>query len=216
MKKIVQLLLVSLVIIGCVSEKKKSLPEAFDYGNTVDNVYSNTYFDMTIPLNEGWYVTPKSQMDALNKQGQSMVAGDNTNLEKALKANAVRSASLLYLYKHELGAPVTFNPSLLVIAENVEQFPGVKSGEDYLFHTENILKQTTMEFDIIDRSKIRTIGGNTFSSMRMDMTVATNNLRVQQEYMSRIEKGFALNFVISYINDEQKQELEQMLEKIEF
>ncbi len=215
MKKGVLLLIIVFTIIRCVSDKKKDLPEAFDYGNTVDNIYSNAYFDMKIPLNKGWYITPKAQMDALNKQGQSMVAGDNSNLEKALEANSVRSASLLYLYKYELGAAVTFNPSLLVIAENVKQFPDVKSGKDYLFHTENLLTQTTMDFNVIDRSKSRTLGGNTFSSMHMDM-VATNDLIVKQEYMSRIEKGFALNFIISYINEEQKLELEQMLERIEF
>lgn len=144
MKKIIYLLIVT-ILFSCSNQNKK-LPDNFDFGKTENGSYKNDYFDMKVLFNPNWIVQDKQEMNNLAKIGNDLVFGDDENLKSMVKASQVNTAYLLAVFKHEVGAAVEYNPSFMIVAENTKNFPGIKNGEDYLFHAKNLLKQTQIPY----------------------------------------------------------------------
>ena len=116
------------------------------------------------------------------------------------------------IFKYELGTAVAFNPSLMVIAENVNSFPGIKTGKDYLFHSKNLLKQSPMDYTFDKEIFERTIGESKFHVMEAKLNLMETI--ITQEYMSTISKGFSLAIVISYTTEDEKSELILIIDKM--
>ncbi len=212
-KKIyVLLIILSTIITSC---KTNSKPENFDYGKVENHIYRNAFFNLKISLPPEWIVQTKEQTEELVKKGSDLVTGDNNNLKAIIKASEVNSAYLLTLFKHEVGAAVNYNPGLILIAENLKQFPGIKNGADYLFHTRKFLKQSQIQYNNIDDNfeKVK-ISNQEF--YKMDLDLNHGNLNIKQSYYSTIKNGFSINFILSYINNEQKKELEEILNTLIF
>lgn len=189
--------------------------KGFDYGSVENSTYKNSYFNFEMNLPPTWVVQSKEQTEMIVETGKKIAAGDNENLKTMIKASEVNSAYLLTVFKHELGTAVPYNPNIMILAENLKMSPGVKKGNDYLYHASRILKQSQVNYNHID---------STFDKLNFDnkefyiMNAILNhpNLELKQSYYTTIINGFALSFVISYASDEQKKELNSILESIKF
>ncbi|MGL4369596.1 MAG: hypothetical protein ACRCUT_07990 [Spirochaetota bacterium] len=189
--------------------------DGFDYGKVEKNQYQNQYFEFTAAIPENWAVQSKEQTSELTEKGRDLLAGDDENTKALIKASEVNSAYLLTVFKYEVGTAVEFNPSILIMAENLKNFPGIKNGNDYLFHTRKFLKQSQLQYDYLDEEfKSKKIGGKEFSLMSAGITTA--GMKIKQEYHSAVIKGFSFNIVISYVSDEQKAELYKILDSMKF
>ena len=204
-------LLIAIITLSC-SVQEKSFPENFDFGSIQENVYQNSFFEMEITFNPDWFVQDKEQMNNLIESGKELTIGDNKKLEAIVKASEVNTAYLFNIFKYEVGSAVNFNPSLMVIAENTKTLPGIKKGKDYLFHAKKMLEQSQLDYKIEKEVFELPIGKLNFDVMEAKLEHL--NLQITQEYISTVIKGFSLSFVISYTNDEEKNELYLILEKI--
>jgi hypothetical protein len=129
---LLRFLLLTITAIGCKTQDK---PIDFDYGHIENSKYINSYFDFEITIPTDWIVQSKEQMDNLSKTGAELVAGDDSKLKAVVKASEINTANLLAVYQYERGSAVEYNPSFMLVAENIINAPGIKTGSDYLFQT---------------------------------------------------------------------------------
>jgi hypothetical protein len=206
------ILLISLLAIACNNQEK---PKVFDYGRVENMKYINSYFDFEITLPDNWKVQSKEQLNDINNKGRDLIAGDNETMKTFLKASEINSAFLLSANQYEVGAPVDFNPSIAIVAENIKNSPGIKSGNDYLFQVRKLLRQSQVKYDYTDSvfSK-ETINKMDFYKMNAELT--NMGLNIKQIYYSSILKGFSLGIIISFNNDQQKTELLKSVASLKF
>ncbi|PKR80279.1 hypothetical protein CW751_10520 [Brumimicrobium salinarum] len=187
----------------------------FDYGKIENNQYQNDYFNFTIDIPEDWFVQNKAQIEALQKQGKQMMAGDDEELNTIFEISEINTANLLSVNKYELGAPVEFNPSFGIVVENISHAPGVKKGSDYLFQVKRLLKQSKMNYEHIDEKFKKTIiSGHTFYLMKCEIQYL--DVSITQVYYTTITKMFAFSFITTYTDKKQRKELMEIFDSISF
>ena len=176
--------------------------------------YTNEFFGLSIQIPDKWAVQDKQSVDEMQEVGKDAVAGDDKELKKALDESKNTSLNLLTVFQHPLGSNITFNPSFVSIAENVSQFPSIKTGKEYLEGTKEILKKAQVEYvfgkDIYEEK----IDGISFNVMELSVTV--NNIKIFQKYYSTITNKYSLNFIITYTTDEELKSVQQVLNSIKF
>jgi hypothetical protein len=203
--------LVILSCASCASDASKTA-QLFDLGKAENGIYTNTFFNLEVPFDTSWKVQDKQQMSDIIKASENIILGDDKLAKKLLDASLVNSAYLFTIFKHEVGAAVDFNPSLMVMAENTKIYPGIQTGSDYLFHTKKLLAQTQMDYDFdkpLFKQKIGSVDFDTQEAILHYM-----NHSITQEYASYVTKGFCLTFILSYANEAEKNELHLMLDQV--
>jgi len=215
MTRKIHLLGISFLILitnGCNSQDK---PKDFDYGRVENNKYVNSFFDFEISLHTDWIVQTKEQMESMSKAGKDLIAGDDSQMKAVIKASEINTANLLSVSQFERGSAVEFNPSMVLIAENTKTFPGIKTGSDYLFQARRLLEQSQIKYDSMDKEFTKeVINGTDF--YKMNTAIKYMGVNIKQVYYSTILKGFSFNVIISYINDQQEQDLLKLINSMKF
>lgn len=210
--KILTIILFATIAANCFSQSKLV---DFDYGRIENSTYLNSYFNFEIAIPADWIVQNKEQMESLKKAGTDLVVGDNTNLKAAFKATEINSANLLFVYQYERGAAVEYNPSFLMVAENIKDFPGIKTGSDYLFQARRLMEQAQIKYDYLDTEFVKeSIDGVDF--YKMNAEIVYMGIGIKQIYYASILKGFSLTVIISFTNDEQKNNLLTAINSMKF
>lgn len=187
----------------------------FDYGHVDSNKYINSFFGVEFNVPEGWYVSSNKQKEMITERGRELMSKDNKNLKEALKSSDISSANLFTMFKYEYGAPVNFNPSIIFICENVTAFPGIKTGNDYLFQTHRTFMLSDFHYDHLDsKFKPEKIGGKEFYVMHAE--VKKGKLKITQSYYSTVINRYGFNFILSSSNKKEKKELESIIHQITF
>jgi hypothetical protein len=213
-KKIYFLALLSaMFFINCT---ENNIPENFDYGKIENNVYSNSFFNCEIKIPDGWAIQSNEQMQSLTEVGQNLIAGDNDNMKAAIKASEINVANLLAVIKYELGAPTTaYNPGIAIVAENLKNFPGIKTGSDYLLNIRKLLYQSQLVYESMDENFAQeTIGGVDFYVMNAVVNFSGNY--IYQRHYATIINNFAFIIGLSYADNEQETELMTVLNSLKF
>lgn len=210
--KIKHLIAISILIIfsNCTS---KSQPTEFDYGTVKNNIYRNVFFGIEMKLPQSWKVQSREQADKIMKIGKDLVAGDDEKMKAVIKASEINSAALLTVFKHEMGAPVDYNPNISIVAENTKNFPGIQSGKDYLFHARKFIEQGQFKYDSLDSEFLKeSINGREFYKMNAQLNF--KGIKIKQVYYSTIINKFSFNFIISYVSEEEKSELINIIKSL--
>lgn len=209
--RIVFVLLLAIVTCSFISDKGKK----FTYGQIKDGIYTNSYFNMEMPLPDKWVVQNREQITRIEEKGREIVAGDDKDLQRALKNGTLTSATLMVLYKYELGSAVDYNPSFSMVAEKVSEAPGIVDGADYLFNVRRLLQRSAVKIKCEDGDFTPvTIGGEQFYMLKASMDYM--GLTIRQQYYSTVKNGFALSMVVAFIDEDQKAELEKIIGTIKF
>jgi hypothetical protein len=212
LKLVGSLLLASLIFLMLCSANKKTKP--FDYGRIENGKYLNSFFGLEITLPSDWILLTKAQLQNLTEKGKKLLAGDNERMKKIVKAADVDDANLFGVFKYEMGAAVNYNPNLILVAANLKNSPGVKTGDDYLFHARKLLKQSQL-YDYIDEECEKEIINNQEFYL-MSAYIKAMGLNLKQTYYATVRNGFALMVAISFIDDEEKDNLEKTVKSIKF
>lgn len=190
-------------------------PTGFDYGHVENSTYVNSFFGVELKLPTDWIVQSKEEIDKMAETGKDVIAGDNKSLKAAIDAAEINTANLLSVFKYEVGTAVEFNPNFMLVAENLKHAPGIKNGSDYLFQSRKILKQSQIQYESIDENFEKVmLNGHEFYTM--NTLIDYMGVKIQQRYYSTIQNGFCLSAIISYTGDEQKKELEALINSLEF
>ncbi len=185
------------------NSKIKSEKFPFNYGKMEDTVYANPFFGFKMSVPSAWVVQNKSQIAYVISKGKDAVEFKEETTNKAIKDLDVSSMTLIMLSKHELGAPVEFNPSLMIMAEDVSMYPGVKIGSDYLFQLKRQFKNSNLNFTVSEEYGNTELSGNKFDILECSKEGTNTHL----DYICSIQKRFAFAFIITYSNEDEKNEL---------
>lgn len=187
----------------------------FDYGEIDNNIYKNSFFNFTINIPTDWAIQNKEQIEALKRHGEALMAGDNAQMKAILKASEINSAILLGAFKYELGSAVEYNPGISIVVENIKNFPGIKSGNEYLYQARRIMKNSQIKYDHIDEEfeKIE-IDGLEFYRMNAEMNYM--ELNIKQIYHSTTLNGFGFSIIVSFVKESNKEELMNILKTVKF
>ena len=200
-------------MVSCKQSTK--IPENFDYGKIENGVYSNSYFNFEIPVPDKWVVQSKEQVEQIKKAGQDLITEKNKEIGSLVKTSDVRTAILLTAFKNRTDTFMgQFNSSFMILSENLGSISGIKTGKDYLLHAKGLMQQSGMAYKFPSGIYSEKVGNREFDVMDVVMTV--KEMEVQQSYYSVIDKKFALNIIISFIGDEQKKELINIINNIRF
>jgi len=189
--------------------------EVFDYGSVVDNVYENSFFGFSVPIPVDWKVQDQETTEELAELGSDLITGNNEDLRHAVEVSKINTAYLLTVFKHDLGADVEFNPSFIFVGENLQLAPSIKDGKGYLDQSKKLLMQADVNYEFPPVENVsRNIGGIAFDVMQTTLNMI--GLTIYQDYYSIVKKGFALSFIVSYIDAGQKAELDEVLDQMNF
>ncbi len=210
--KLIGILFLTIFLGSCNAQDQ---PKNFDYGRVDSSKYVNSFFDFELTIPTDWVVQTKEQMEDLTKKGKEIVAGDDSNMKAVLKASEINSASLLSVFQFERGAAVDYNPSFSIVAENIKNSPGIKTGSDYLFQAKRLMEQSQLKYNYIDKEfEKEVINGTEF--YKMNAEIKYMGLNIKQIYFVTIQKGFSFIAIASFINDEQKQDLMKSINSMKF
>lgn len=200
----------ALGLCGC----QRQTADEIDFGGITNSVYQNTYFGMSVTIPADWSIQDQTRQRELEATGSKMLYGDDPNKEAIVKASELKIVNMFAVFEYPLGSPVPFNPSVIALAENVREYPGIKTGKDYLYHAKQALMSGQMQFSFPKPEYSVQLGGNPFEVMPVQMTVGRTT--VNQRYYVTIMKGYALSFIESYTSNDQETALQKILNSVAF
>jgi hypothetical protein len=211
MKKILALAAFFIITIQFSYAQKTN---ALTYGSVKDSVYTNSFLGLQVKIPSGWAILSKELNEKLKERGKDFINAEG-NQEVMIDQSVERSAIILSTSKYEIGAPVDFNPSLIVMIENIELAPGIKSGSDYLFHAKQLMQQNSkLTYKIEPDFKPLTIGGKQFYTMNTQLE--SGNLTLDQRFHVTVMKGYALIFLSTTQAGTDIPEIEKLLQTVSF
>jgi len=197
-------------LVGCKEAEKN-----FDYGKIENGVYTNDYFDFNIPVPQSWDVRNDEQVKQLQKKGSGLISGNNKELEAKIDEADVNTIVLLTVFKNKDDTAANkFNPSFIILCENLQGSPDIKKGKDYLDHAKYLMQQSKMPYQFTPEYFTEKVGNKEFD--RMDAVLDGQMGGIQQSYYSIIDKGYALSIIISFVDADQKTDLKEIINKIKF
>jgi hypothetical protein len=205
-----QIIVLTLLLAGC--EKKAS--DEIDFGAINNSIYKNNYFGMTVTLPPDWSIQSQEAQKRNLNTGERILAGDDKNLNAVMKASELRVVNLFAASKYPKGSPVSYNPSILALAEDVRDFPGIKRGSDYHFHAKQLMQSGSLDVSFPKDIYTQSLGGIDFDIMEVEIHV--RGIVVRQKYYATIMKGYAVNIIISFTTDEDEASLQKIIDTLKF
>ena len=199
-----------LTLVGCGNTVK----EEIGYGEIKNNIYSNQYFKLKITFPEKWVVQNREALKAQANLGNELIAGKDKNLKAKLNAYAKQSLSLFTVFQFETGTPVSYNPNIVCAAEKMTHMPGVKRGKDYFFHLKKILESGQLKVEFPSDSYEKKISDVSFDSL--DILIKIGDTTIKQTYFAARIKNYILLFAISYMEENEKEQLINIMKTIKF
>lgn len=210
----IALTLFALLLTGCGDGSNQAVVAEIGYGELADNAYTNDYFGVTVPVPEDWHAQDRKAIEEMEKAGGDVIAGDDASLRASMEAAEQNTLTLLSVFEQPMGAPVDFNPSVNIIAEKVSQFPGIKTGDDYIFHSKKLLEQAAIPYTFPKPNYDEEVGGTTFRVLECKARMQGMDL-TQRFYATRI-KDYMFVIVVSHIDDAQAKSLNDILAGVTF
>lgn len=179
-----------------ISEHEEVTDPGEGFANNLE--YTNEYFRFTLPIPEDWHVE-------LSTSGLG-----NANKNEDDDANFY---TLCTMKRYRDSEVFSFNPSILVLAENVSQNPEVTSGEDYLNITKTHLIKQKTPYLFTENIGSEILGGLIFETLT---TQVASGFGIQQKYYCAVHDGYALIFIITYNEEIDKGTLLRCLYTLNF
>lgn len=214
------MLLFVILLTGCNQvpglNHQASIPENFDYGKIKDNVYSNDYFNCSMKLPATWAIQSEEALNEMSEAGKKLFAGDDKAVQQQLDIASIKTANLLAAFKYPIDSITgEFNPSIILIAENVS-LANLETGKEYLKASQQVLKRSNIEYEFAaDEFERHDISGREFYSFTAKMHVS-DDIQISQDFFSTIIKGFSFNVIVTYFDEQSKKELYDVMKTLKF
>jgi hypothetical protein len=208
--RVALILAITLLFTGCA----RKASEEVDFGSMNGSIYQNKYFGFSIALPKDWSVQDQKAQQGLSKKGVQLVSGDDENLKTMAKVSELRTVNLLAAFEHPIGSPVDYNPSIVSVAESVRDLPGIKRGKDYLYQARKMLEAGQISVSFPRDYYTERMGGVEFDVLDAEISVMRKS--VKQKYYATIRKGYAVNFILSFTNEEEAASLQKILDSLTF
>ena len=186
-----------------------------DSGSVTDNLYTSDFFGFTYLFPKGWSVQGEVTKKYLMDVGKALVTRGDPTKAAVMDVAEKRTYQLLTIFEHPVGTPVTFNPGLIVMAEDVSFAPGIQKGSDYLLNLKMGIEKRHPELKILREPTEQSFGGKSFFRMDVAFEISTG-ATVLESYSCTILNGNALTFIFFGEKPERLQSLSETLNTLEF
>ena len=166
-------------------------------------------FGFSIGIAADWFIQDEADHLAWMDKGKKMMAGDNEKLIDRIEKAETNISYLLTVFKYPLDSFDSYNPSMTIVAENLNKLTEIKDTEQYLAYQKQLLEQSQPNFNIKGGFALKRINGQRFYSLQS--MIRYGGEYIHQIYYTSIHKRQALSFIISYVSEEDQAELEKML-----
>jgi hypothetical protein len=177
-------------------------------GELTGHTYAHQHFKLSVTIPDDWYIQKKSEIEQMTQAGSAMVKDANTRA--AAQAAQQRTLPLLSAFRHPPGTPGPFNPSMIVMAENVGFLPGLKQGQDYLRLIQQTMGGMAIKYDFDPIETGLKIGSLPADRLRSHTEIAGQ--KVNQEYYAARTGDYFLVVILSYSDDPDLESLRSILE----
>ena len=202
------------LLLSCHQASK--IPDDFDYGKTENGVYTNKYFGMEITIPDHWIIQTKGQVDSIMNKGKKILEEKNKEIASHVEKVLEHSPTLLMVFKYPpASAIIGYNPYFMIMSEKLNPLSGINTGIDYLENERKLTEQAKIGYHASSDYSVKKIGEKEFDVLRFTRAVG-EQMDVQRVFNVRIEKGFALNIILSYASAKQEEELMDVLRHIKF
>jgi hypothetical protein len=198
------LLCFCLVLAAC--HKKAS--DEIDYGTVTEGVYRNAFFGLELPLPKDWSVQDQQTRQEMAEAGTKLIAGDQG--KALMRAADQQTVNLLAVFEHPYGSPVPFNPNITGVAERVRNSPGIRRGQDYLFHARKLLAGGQLKVEFPGDITTVKLGGTDFDVLEVKTDL--QGMEVRQKMHATLIKGYVLLLISSFATPEQEATLQGILQ----
>jgi hypothetical protein len=200
-------LLLPIILLLCCGANAQSQVER---GSARDGVYINRVLGFSFKYPKDWVVHNKATEERIRALGKQKLTNSGAISKETAEVSEKNTQYLLTVFHYPVGTPgITFNPAILVLAENIEYAPGVRNGKDYLLNVRAIIAKVGGQTSLTDPVEYR-FGGALF--FRDNYTPEVNGRQVAQAYFASIANGNALVFI--FLAEDQKS-LEEMTKAME-
>ncbi len=193
---------IAFLLCGCVGLVIKEDKE-FEKIRIENSLYINDYFQFSMKIPEGWTVLDKYISNKLMEWGAGQ-AGITPSHD---------FGSLLMVIEKPLGTKIDFNSSIIITWDDLRSNPDVKNGSHCLEELKTSLlndPSTTIVEDIHPQY----IDSREFGVLATAVKIKDET--INQIYHTIMINGYAICFLISYKNPDQKQKLMNMIQSINF
>ncbi len=201
-----------LLITSC--KQFTGIPDDFDYGKIENNIYSNKFFGFNMPVQNGWEALNKSYMDSLRAEGLKEIADGNSELEKSFESSEIKTANLISIIKTDTIIFQPYSANISLVAENLKLAIHIKDGKSYLETAKEFMVNSGIDIKFVGPITDYEIGEKKFYTM--EIVNDYSGMEVHQDFYATIINGFGLSFVGSWVNDEQRESIRQLLTEITF
>jgi len=188
MKRI--LLSLSILLLVCFHANAQA---EIDLGTVRDGAYINPGFGFSYRCPKDWVVHGQATNERIREIGKEKIVESGALSKSSAEVSVKNTHYLLTVFRHPIGKPgITFNPAILILAEDVSFAPGITNGKDYLLNMRPIMEKTGAQFTLKEPQEYHFAGLQFF---RANATSTTNGIPAVQSFFCRIVNGYALVFV---------------------
>ena len=183
-------LTLSIIILVCFHANSQS---AVDPGTIHDGTYINLGFAFSYKYPKDWVVHGEATNERISELGKEKIVDSGALSKPSAEVSIKNTHYLLTVFRYPLGKPgITFNPAVLILAENVAYAPGITNGKDFLLNLRAILEKAGTQFTLKEPLEYHLAGSQFF---RDNSTATINGIPMVQSHFCRIVKGYALVFL---------------------
>jgi hypothetical protein len=205
--------IISMPLTGCLPKAGAETASVEAMGKYENGVYSNEYFGMTAVIQGGWNVSEGAQM-MQDAKTSVLAAPVDDETRKQMQTSIDNTVYLIFANKYPAGFIGT-NPSITIAAEYLPYSANivVKSGADYLKALQNNMarQNAELQFDSIQPETI-----DTWEFYSIEASLQGQGTVQYRKYYAILYKGYALVINTAWQTDEEKKELDQMVDSIRF
>jgi Flp pilus assembly protein TadD len=166
-----------------------------DDGSVNRNIYTNKFFQFSLPFPEDWTVMGADAQRTIAKLGGEILAGSDQTLRDAQQAGAAHAYQLLFVTEGKSGAENYSTRSIQISALDSTITPAITSGEDFLKSSARLFEKKQTPLQATGPPAVISLGGRRL--WRMDVTMRVNDSLNRASEIVLFEKGYLLLFVLS-------------------
>jgi hypothetical protein len=165
-----------------------------DDGEVKNGVYVNFFFSLGFRYPKDWVVHEEAINERIQKRAKEEAAKSGT-------LSQLKDAYLLFTAsRHLRGTPgIALNPTVVVIAENINPMPRNYNGKDYLLEVRPLQAKTGARPLLNEPVEFRVAGLQFF---RDDYSAEVKGVSTRKAVFVTVKKGYALSF--TFIGEDQK------------
>jgi hypothetical protein len=186
------------------------VPTDFDYGSWVGSTYKNDFFGFSITIPENWYILEKEERKASMKAGAEELKNanifDKDEMERVTKITEITTANLFHVgYPAEEAMEEESNRNLIL---SVEKVPEKINRAQYVKITRQNFTKLSPNL-VIKSETNKTIATQEFASLEIEFEVY--GIPVYQEHLICLKNGFAVFFVLTWLENSDKEQLDAIM-----